>query len=150
MAIRLASLKLLFVFVVLSTSPFAVCAISANQQIVVVVPSTSKVTTLSKSEVIDLFMGRFSETNKGQALVPLDYKAESELKGDFYQTLVNRSLRQVNSYWSRLLFSGRARAPIQVSSIDNLDDLFKDNQNYVAYVPMNAVSKEMKIVLVLE
>lgn len=150
MATRLASLKLLFVLVVFSTSPFAVCAINADKQIAVVVPSTSRVDALSKAEVIDLFMGRFSETNDGEALVPLDYKSEMDLKGSFYQTLVNRSLRQVNSYWSRLLFSGRAKAPVQVASIENLDDLFRDNQNYVAYVPMNAVSKEMKIVLVLE
>ena len=150
MATRLASLKLLLVLVVLSTSPFAVCAINTGQQIAVVVPSSSSVNALSKAEVIDLFMGRFSETNEGEALVPLDYKSEMDLKGDFYQTLVNRSLRQVNSYWSRLLFSGRAKAPVQVASIENLDDLFRDNRNYVAYVPMNAVSKEMKIVLVLE
>ena len=129
----LAIIWLLF-SVVFSTTSFHASALNAENSIAVVVHSDSAVQSLSKAEVIDLFMGRFTETSDGE----------------FYQTLVNRSLRQVNSYWSRLLFSGRAKAPVQVNSVANLGELFNGNQHYIAYVPMNAVSEEMKIVLVLE
>ena len=145
----LAIIWLLF-SVVFSTTSFHASALNAENSIAVVVHSDSAVQSLSKAEVIDLFMGRFTETSDGEVLIPLDYKSELNLKGEFYQTLVNRSLRQVNSYWSRLLFSGRAKAQVQVNSVANLGELFNGNQHYIAYVPMNAVSEEMKIVLVLE
>ena len=86
----------------------------------------------------------------GHKVKPVDYESGSDLRTLFYKSLVNKSERQINAYWSRLIFSGRAKPPLQVSSPEESLAYLLTNQSALAYMPVNRVSEEMKIVLVLE
>ncbi len=112
--------------------------------LVVVVKNSSSIVALSKKQVIDIYMGRFQTFPDGRPVKPVDFPAGSIEKKSFYQQLVGQDERKINAYWSRLLFSGRATPPVQADSkqqvIERLDE------QALAYVPVNDVTPEMKIV----
>lgn len=88
----------------------------------------------------------------GDRIAPYDHPVNSAIRARFYKSLLNKTVAEMNSYWARLLFSGRAKPPRQLSSsIAEMAEMLKNNRNAIVY--MNSVSvKELgnvKIVYVL-
>lgn len=123
---------------------FGTYADETKLSLVVVVKAASPVESLSKKQVIDIFMGRFQTFPDGNPVAPIDFPAGSDEKKSFYQQLVGKDERKIKAYWSRLLFSGRATPPIQADSKQQV--LQSLNDQALAYVPVNEVTQEMKIV----
>jgi|TARA_Y100001968_G_C19442550_1_gene763364 hypothetical protein len=123
---------------------------ASEAALAVVVAKDSKIESISKRELVDVYMGRFDVLESGQIVQPVDYKNGSVFRGLFYRALVNKNERQINAYWSRLIFSGRAKPPLQVSSPEQSLAYLRRNQSALAYMPVERVSEEMKIVLILE
>ncbi|MFC3201483.1 hypothetical protein ACFOEW_06590 [Alteromonas oceani] len=123
---------------------------ASEAALAVVVAKDSKIESISKRELVDVYMGRFDVLESGQVVQPVDYENGSVFRGLFYRTLVNKNERQINAYWSRLIFSGRAKPPLQVSSPEQSLAYLRRNQSALAYMPVERVSEEMKIVLILE
>lgn len=123
---------------------------ASEAALAVVVAKDSKIESISKRELVDVYMGRFDVLESGQIVQPVDYENGSVFRGLFYRTLVNKNERQINAYWSRLIFSGRAKPPLQVSSPEQSLAYLRRNQSALAYMPVERVSEEMKIVLILE
>lgn len=86
-------------------------AYANSTEFAVVVNKNNAINTLSKREIIDIYMGRYLTFPDGEASKPLDLPAQSALKNDFYIQLVNKDEQKINAYWARLLFSGRAKPP---------------------------------------
>ncbi|GLR72123.1 hypothetical protein [Agaribacter marinus] len=101
---------------------------------------------LSKKEVIDIYMGRFQSFPNGQPAKPVDFPAETEVKSDFYTLLVNQSESRIQSYWSRLYFSGRAQPPHQSKSVDEVILRVTKDVSTLAYIPAEHVTNDMRVV----
>ncbi|WP_240615599.1 hypothetical protein [Alteromonas facilis] len=117
-----------------------------GSDLVVVVNKNSAVEELTKKEVIDIYMGRYVSFPNGEPAKPIDFPANSEIKQRFYQMLVNQDERKIKSYWSRLLFSGRAKPPIETDSSDEVVTLLSTEYSGLAYVERELVTPEMRIV----
>lgn len=137
----------LVMLITLSLSAFS---FAQAESIAVVVSDNSQIPVLSKKEVIDIFMGRFDRLESGILVNPVDYPNGVALRAAFYRNLVGKSEQQISAYWSRLLFSGRAKPPLIAKSIEASLDKIRSDPTVIAYIPLTDVSEEMKIVLVLE
>lgn len=123
-----------------------------NAEIVLVVNSASGLSELNKTEVVRIYTGRYTVMPNGDRIAPYDHPVNSAIRARFYKSLLNKTVAEMNSYWARLLFSGRAKPPRQLSSsIAEMAEMLKNNRNAIVY--MNSVSvKELgnvKIVYVL-
>jgi ABC-type phosphate transport system substrate-binding protein len=99
---------------------------AVSTEFVVVVNKDNTIDSLSKREVIDIYMCCYLTFPDGEMAQPLDLPSESLLKNDFYMQLVNKSEQKLNAYWARLLFCGRAKPPIAAISIeDALNKLYR-------------------------
>lgn len=116
------------------------------QDLVVVVNKSNNINDLSKREVIDIYMGRYVTFPDGESAKPFDLPAESQLKNDFYLKLVNQNERKINAYWARLLFSGRAKPPESVESINEVLSHLKNSESAIAYIPESEVTDIVKVV----
>ena len=110
--------------------------------------------SLSRGDVINIYMGRNrSLPNSGIAL-PLDINSNYAEKAKFYKKLINRDLPEVNSYWTRVMFSGDASPPRQVDTFEDIRELIKNNKGAIAYLPETELQKlnegGYQIVYVLE
>ena len=128
---------------------FSVLIISLTataSDLVVVINKLNPIESLTRSQVIDIYMGRFLTFPDGSPAEPLDLQSNSRLKEKFYLTLVNQNERKVNAYWSRLLFSGRAKPPLEVSSIEEALQQVIEAKSKMAYIPQSAVTHSVKVV----
>ncbi len=130
--------------------PVMLQAMANDSDIVVAVSNRSDIESISKRELIDVFMGRFDVLENGERVQPIDYSEDSRLRAAFYERLVGKSQKQINAYWSRLVFSGRAKPPVRVDDVEQSIRFIQQNPTGLAYLPASRVSEEMKIVLVLE
>jgi ABC-type phosphate transport system substrate-binding protein len=130
-------------FVVLST-----VAIAA-EDVVVIVNQKNGVNKMTRDEVINVFLGRSRQLASGVTALPLDLPSSSAERAQFYQLLTGKSINEINAYWARLLFSGRASPPTQVRNPEEAVQMVIDNRSAVAYVARNKVSSSAVIVFEL-
>ncbi len=123
-----------------------------SQDLAVIVNRDNPLNTISKQQLIDLFMGRSPYFPSGGAVVKLDAPSASLVRKAFYHSLVDMSLSEVNAYWARLMFSGRATPPMQVPREHDIVKLVADNSNAIGYVPKDTYgdsNNDVKVVFVL-
>lgn len=101
--------------------------------------------TLSGTEIIDIFMGRKKRLDNGTYVIPVDIEIENPMRGGFYKTLMGKSLSEINSYWARLVFSGRGVPPRRAESVNEIIEIIKDNKGAIGYVPLEAVTDDVHI-----
>lgn len=123
---------------------------SVRADIAVVVNIGNSVDELSEKEVRDLFMGRYAAFPNGAPAVPLDQPVSSDVRKQFYRYLTGKSVSQINAYWAKLIFSGRASPPRMVSSSETVYEMLENNKGVIAYIPAAKVNDNTKIVFVLK
>lgn len=121
----------------LMTTPAAVA------EMVVIVNSDSGVDFLNNNDLINIYMGRYQKLPSGITAFPVDLTSE---RANFYSELVNKTLPEINSYWARLVFSGRASPPRQVWDPVELVDIVGSNRGAIGYVDRALVNDSVTIV----
>ncbi len=131
------------------------CAVplrASSQELVVIVNRNNPLDTISKEQLIDLFMGRTPYFPRGGAVVKIDAPSTSTVRKVFYRSLVDMSLSEVNAYWARLMFSGRATPPMQVPQDQDIVELVTANSNAIGYVNKRTygdLNNDVKVVFVV-
>jgi ABC-type phosphate transport system substrate-binding protein len=123
---------------------------SANiraEEIAVVVSNANNVNTLSRDDVINIFMGRYRQYSNKLTANPIDNLA---LKDKFYQALVSKTLPEINAYWARLIFSGRTYPPPKVSNTNEAIQALEENPLAISYINTSDIKPMTKVVFILE
>lgn len=118
----------------------------ARAEIVVVVNLENPVHDLSHRELVDLYMGRNLHFPDGSLVLRLDQEPDSAIREQFYRTLVNKSVAEVNAYWAKLLFTGRATPPQPVNGSKSVLDAVRNNRNAIGYIESDQVTEHVKVV----
>lgn len=125
---------------------FALTVAQVQADIAVVVSAGSEVSSLSRSELINIFMGRYRRLPNGDTAYPVDLEP---LKSRFYRQLLGKDLAEINSYWARLMFSGQASPPVQVRDQAEMVAYVRRNPGALGFVDANEVPDDLRVVLVL-
>lgn len=120
-------------------------ALASDEELVVVGTSDLYPQTLTIKEVVDIYMGRMKRLSNGAYLIPIDIETENPMRGGFYQKLMDKNLSEINSYWARLVFTGRGVPPRQAESFDEIIEIIKNNKGAIGYVPLGAVTDDVHI-----
>jgi hypothetical protein len=99
--------------------------------------------------VLHLFMGRARTFPDGTLAAALDL-SDDALRAGFYGQLSGMTLPQVNSYWARLMFSGRNLPPQRLDSPDTMMERVKNNPAAIGWLPEAPRQKGLRTVLVLK
>lgn len=94
----------------------ALQAAPAQADLYVVVHAANPVRAFTQKELVDLYMGRSRVFAHGEPALPFDLARDSLLRERFYRGLTGLPLAQVNSYWSRLMFTGQTLPPATLST----------------------------------
>ncbi len=121
---------------------------AAADVIAVVVNQAADVEALSRTDVINIFMGRFRQFPSGATALPIDMPV-SPVRAQFYRALVNKEPAEINAYWARLVFAGRTSAPIQTNTADDVLKALHANPGGIAYLERSRVTTREKIVFEL-
>jgi ABC-type phosphate transport system substrate-binding protein len=107
---------------------------SAMAEVVVVVSTQSAVTSLSKSQVADIFLGKTRRFPNGAVAAPIDQAEGSATRDEFYMNVAARSPAQVKSHWSKIIFTGRGQPPPAVSNDGEVKKRIAANPAAIGYI----------------
>ena len=118
--------------------------------IAIITHPTSRLATLDKSQLSDLYLGRKRALAGDQYIELYDHPINSRLRARFFARLNGMSLSQVNAYWARLQFTGRVYPPVQLDGDRELIETVRSHKNAIAYVDGDSLTTDVKVLLWLE
>lgn len=120
----------------------------ADEKIVVVINADSNIEQLTKEEVINIFLGRFRQFSAGTTAQPIDQMDQTK-RALFYKKLVGKELADINSYWARLIFSGKTKPPRQANNVEDLIRLINTVPGAVGYMEISEINSNVKVAFTL-
>lgn len=121
---------------------------SPVQAVQLVTAANGAVQAVSQEEAVQLFLGHRSRLNDGTPVMLIDLPA-GPTRNQFYQQLINKNPVQVRANWSRLVFSGRGRPPLEADSQNEAHEWLASTPNAIGYLPANIRDNRLKVLLVI-
>jgi ABC-type phosphate transport system substrate-binding protein len=113
--------------------------------VVAVVSAHSAITSLSKSEVADIFLGKTTRFPDGKAVTPIDQAESSPLRDEFYLKFTGKSPAQLRAHWSKILFTGRGQPPPVAQSSVEIKKRIVADPDAIGYIERTMVDGSVKI-----
>jgi ABC-type phosphate transport system substrate-binding protein len=129
---------------------FLVASATLPADEVAVVSAKSTVTTLSKTQMADIFLGKSTRFPDGALAVPIDQSEGTVARDEFYLRIAGRSAAQMKAYWSRIIFTGRGQPPRAVPSSSDTKKLVAANPNTIGYIEPELVDDTLRVVTVTQ
>jgi ABC-type phosphate transport system substrate-binding protein len=117
-------------------------SLPACGELAVIVNPQNDISHLSRTQVINIFMGNHREFPNGLRAKPLDLPTDNPDKETFYHALVNKNLNQMAAYWSRLVFAGNTSPPIQANNTQEVIQTVASNHNAIGYIDRKYVDPD--------
>ena len=115
-------------------------------QIVVVVGAKSSIGQLSAEEISKLFTGKLEIYPDGALATPVNLPESSEIRTEFALKVLKKTPVQLHAYWSKLLFTGRGKPPIEVASPGEMKNTLASDPSAIGYLDKADVDKSIKVV----
>jgi len=128
----------------------SVASMAASADVVVVVSAKSAVTTLSKSQAVDIFLGKVSRFPNGVQAVPIDQTDGSGIRDEFYAKVAGRSAAQIKAYWSKIIFTGRGQPPRTVPNSVEMKKRLVENPTAIGYIEDSMVDDSVRVLVAKE
>lgn len=120
----------------------------AAAEVVTVVSPENPTTTLSRSEVSNIFLGKINRFPNGQPAVPIDQPEDSQQRKDFYRDVSNKQPAEIKAYWSRMIFTGRGQPPMVVDGDEQVKKSLAGRPDGIGYIDRAAVDDSVKVLAV--
>lgn len=117
----------------------------AVADVVAVVSAKNPVTTLSKHQVVDIFLGKANRFPDGRQAVAIDQAEGSATRNEFYARFAGKSAAQLKAHWSKIIFTGRGRPPEEVSNDSSVKKFLSKNPNAIGYIDRKLVDDSVKV-----
>lgn len=122
----------------------------ARADFYVVVHASNPQRTLTQKEAVDLFMGRSRAFANGEFALIFDLPRDNPRRAAFYQSLTGMSVAQVNSYWSRLMFSGQSVPPQALPDETAMANILRRNPSALGWLSREPTEPGLRTVLVIK
>jgi len=136
-------------------SLFGLCALGgrsagaeAAPEFRVLIHPENPTTSLSKDFVTDLFLKRVTRWRDGEAVHPVDQRADSGVRKSFSDDVLRRSVSAVKRYWQQRIFSGRDLPPPEFDSDEAVVSYVLKHRGAIGYVSGRAKLDRAKSILV--
>jgi len=116
------------------------------EPVVVIVSANSPIQNLDKEQVASIFLGKTANYPDGSSAIPIEQTDGTAAHDEFHKSVTEKSASQLKSYWSKMVFSGRAIAPKEVASNAELLKLLTSNTAMIGYIDKSAVDKTVKVI----
>ncbi|WP_415888594.1 hypothetical protein ACMXYV_11285 [Neptuniibacter sp. SY11_33] len=127
-----------------------IITLNASAEMIVISHPESEVDRLSKKQVIDLYMGRVQHFPNGGKASTLDMPTDSDHRAKFYKGLTGKTLPQINAYWARLIFAGRATPPQPVESSQEVIATIMKDTTAIGYIDKSELVDSVKVIAHVE
>ena len=125
----------------------ALLASSPNRaEILIVTSNRSGPIELTREQAEKLYLGRSTTLSDGSSASLVDLPNGS-VRDEFYLKLTGKNPSQIQAYWSRLVFTGRALPPREARSMAEARQWLTDTPNLIGYLDRNEPTTGRRILL---
>ncbi len=114
-----------------------------------VIHAENPTTELSAAKVARMFLKKLKRWDHGDRVAPIDLDAKSPIRKDFTKAVHGKSVTAINSFWQRMIFSGRGVPPLEESSEEKILDFVRADPGAIGYVaagtPLGDGLKQLKV-----
>lgn len=121
----------------------------ATAEVVAVVSAQSPVTTLSRNQVMDIFLGKCNHFPNGEQAIPIDQAEGSALRNEFYLKFSAKSAAQLKAYWSKIIFTGRGQPPKEISGSIEVKKFIAGHPHAIGYIDQSDLDDNVKALTIL-
>jgi len=115
---------------------------------VIVVHPSNGAGSASRDFLADAFLKRTTRWPDGEAISPVDLRADSPVRKAFSESVLKRSVAAVRSYWQQRIFSGRGVPPPELDGDEAVLRYVLSRPGAVGYVSAGAKLEKVKILAV--
>lgn len=117
----------------------------AQAELVVVTNAGNNISSIPLSQLSRIFLGQSSVYPDGSAAIPLDINGDA--RNQFYRDVLKKSPEQVEKYWARMIFTGKAQPPREVKPGD-VKSAVAETPGAISYIDSSKVDASLKILKV--
>jgi ABC-type phosphate transport system substrate-binding protein len=122
----------------------AVVATTANAAGAVVAAKDSAISTVDAEEAKKLFLGREPQLN-GENVVLIFQRQGAPTREEFETKVLGRTGADLTAYWSKLIFTGKANAPVEVGGDADVKSKVNGTPGAIGYINDGAVDGSVKV-----
>lgn len=122
-------------------------ATAGHAELVVVAGRGSPIEKLDQREVANIFLARTTHLADGSRVRPIEL-SDSGYKAAFYREISGKTLAQVNSYWTTLIFTGKGKPPKGIGEPSRLAEALNSDPYAITYIPLGQITESMKVLYV--
>ncbi|TYK64629.1 phosphate ABC transporter substrate-binding protein [Colwellia echini] len=113
---------------------------------VAVIVNTANDSQISDDDIQRMFLGKNKSFSNGESVVAINLDSGNEQRGEFEEKVLGKSSSQVKAYWSKLIFSGKAKPLEEVASDSEVISLISSTPNAIGYIDASKVDSSVKVV----
>ncbi len=132
--------------IIASTIFLATMAVSVNAEIAVIVSRDNQNAKMDQDSIARIFLGKSSSFPNDADAIAVDMKKGSDEHNEFTDSFLEKTPNQLATYWSRLIFTGRARPNKQVSSAAEMKKIVAKNADMIGYIDASDVDNSVRVV----
>ncbi|MFC5400455.1 hypothetical protein ACO0K0_12785 [Undibacterium sp. SXout11W] len=122
---------------------FSFATMSANAELVVIVNKDNPATKMYLAQVAQFYLG-------GSTLfAPVELAENSPARAEFYKKVLDKDAAQVQAIWSKLLFTGKAKAPKEFKTDAEVKKFVSATPNAMGYIDKSSVDDTVKVVAIV-
>lgn len=115
------------------------------EDIVIVCNKSVKVDDVSQADIRDIFLGKKTMWDDGDKIKFVTMK-NGEVHESFLETYVRKTTMQFDTYWKKLVFTGRARTPKTFTTTDGIKDFIENTDGAIGYIPASALEDDLQVI----
>lgn len=125
----------------------SILCIQAFADIMIVGSSNCQINSLSRVELKNLYLGLNKTSNKDK--INVLNRDDTKLYEEFVTTELKKSVVSLETYWVRMLFSGNAKPPKQISYKEWLE-INNQNKCFIIYIKQTEYKDNFKRISIEE
>jgi len=122
------------------------CVNSAVAETLVIVHPTNRIAALSTDEVARIYLGKLRSFPGGGHVDPIDQSEGSAARKAFCATYLDMTEADVKRQWSKLMFSGKGRPPVEVDGDQAVKAAVTGNTAAIGYIDSANVDDSVKVI----
>ncbi|MBC7750647.1 MAG: phosphate ABC transporter substrate-binding protein [Candidatus Saccharibacteria bacterium] len=131
--------------IVLST--LMVSPLMAEADLVVVSSIQNPLSSLTIKQVAHIFLGQARAFPNGDKATPINQTENSVIYNEFYTTMTGKEATLLKVYWSRMIFTGKGRPPLEVQNDEMVKKLLINDASAIGYINKSAIDHNIKVLL---
>lgn len=126
-------------------SLFSLATSPAQAKMVVIAHPEIKVEP-TLEQIRQIYLGKLTSLDGKTPLEALDIAADSPLRTQFLDLVVQKSQGQLNQYWSRLVFTGKAVPPRKVASDQAVIEWVAQNKGAIGIIDSKLLNEKVNAI----